>query len=200
MYINLLPPQEKKLLRRRYFSRVTLVGALLFAVIIIFSALSLLPPIIHLQYREINPARQSVTSLNIATASSSTVTMASITADINDLNSKIAIVNAVPQSATLSKQSVVLSRLVLALGRTTKVSGAKAIFSSFHFTENSGDEKAKIPPTYTVSLSGVAESRATLLALTKELRRTEGVMSVDNPISNYVPGKNLSFTIAITAL
>jgi len=196
MIINLLPTEEKILLRRRYFSHVLFVAAGLFAALVIFSLVSLLPSYIQLKYAIVEPAHRAGQNKKSAYATS---TLSSLSETIKNINTKISIVNSASTDLGLTKQSILIVRIVDALKRATGTARAKCTISSMHFTAQAGDEKAKTLPSYAVSISGVAENREVLLRLTKELGRTEGVVSVDNPISNYVPGKNLSFNISIAA-
>ena len=99
----------------------------------------------------------------------------------------------------LNSESILIERVIATVRRATAKSQAKATLTSWHFVRRAGDQNAKIPPTYTVTLSGIAENRAVVLALATELKQTEGIIAVDNPIQNYVSGKNSSFTMSIIA-
>lgn len=185
------------MLRRRYYARASLAAALLFASLILLSTASLVATILHLAYStagEDAPPANGQMSGDLVIASS---TIESITAQIKDVNNKISIVNNATPESTARKQSLIISQVVDALGMAVKATGRKATISSFRFSAVAEDAKTQTPAGYKISLSGVAEDRATLLAITKELGRTEGVAAVNNPISNYVPGKDLAFTIEV---
>ncbi|MFA6006598.1 MAG: hypothetical protein WC764_02630 [Candidatus Paceibacterota bacterium] len=203
MIINLLPEEEKKSLKRRYYARMFLVGSMLFTAIIFAAILSLLPPIIQLNYAIIGPAHQQAAAAKSREANATSTTLAAIVSEIKDVNAKIAIVNGMPgkmpTGANVTKQSVLISRIIDSLARASQVAHAKVTISNWHFNRYPADPSTKTPAGYNISVSGVAATREVLLALTKELGRNEGIIAVDNPIANYVPGKNSSFVISLIA-
>lgn len=199
MIINLLPTTEKKQMRHRYHARVVLAGAILFACVTLFSTLALLPAILRLKYEVIDPAKGRQAYPERSKARGATTTLPAITDEIKIVNAQIALVNGETPDMQVTKESVLIARITMALAQARVAARAKITITNWHIAAQAGDPTQKIPASNNISLSGIAENREALLALTKELQRTQGIVSVDNPIANYVPGKNGSFTISVIA-
>jgi len=195
MIINLLPNEEKIALRHLHRTRATLLAAELFAGVMIVATLGLTGPYLYLRYgfvRPVDDMKETVQGESLTTTN-----VDSITAQVRELNRKIDIINSVADSENPALHSVVIMRIVEAQARARESARSKITISSINIARLVPESTAGLPARYRLSLSGVAENRESLFALAKELGNTTGVITVDNPIANYVPGENSTFGMSV---
>lgn len=194
MRINLLPQEEKKQLARKDTAEVVYLVSQIVSFGIGITALFLVPSFLYLHYGVIIPLERS----REAHATSTSVSLETLTREVQSINEKIAVVRTADPADSLAQPSLILKRITDALKTARGAVAGKVTLTAIRLSPEPGDQRAGIQPHYRVDLAGSAENRQILFRFSKELERMEGVMHVDTPISNFVADKNISFNIQLT--
>lgn len=174
---NLLPKSRGAANRRAYFLRLGTVGIFLLALVVVVSAVLLLPTYLYLSQRvAANEAR--VAHLDAALASS----------EEQEVNARLdQLAKDASHLAELSKKASASGaiRAVLAVSRPG------IVLSGFTFTAGKEGEE------HTMTVTGLASSRESLRRYDQALSDLPFVSSADLPISAYAAENNIPFTITL---
>jgi hypothetical protein len=173
--INMLPVQERLKLLRAYRFRVAalVAGVVAFGMVI---ALALLVP----AYLLTDIRRQTVIDRLTSMDSSELDTkVGSLNSIITDINTRLAVFQDPEKTVLISRDA-----LLPVLTHTNQ----NLFVNSFSATRTPDD-------TLTISVGGVAKNRSALLAFERALRATPTFSGVNVPISNFVRGSDIIFTI-----
>lgn len=174
---NLLPLQEKKLIRREYFTRLAIIFGV-FTFVSLLMALALLVPSYFLSRVFRNEAKQSLNSLARSNAAK----------DTEALSKEIAFIAAAERALSNTHPVVAVSDLFSAITLARNGTGVR-IFSLRFNRDNTGSG---------ISVTGEAGSREDLLLLRKKLEDSDFFANVELPISNFAKGKKIDFSVILT--
>lgn len=176
--INLIPNSEKKKKMRDFYYRlfVVFIAALGFCALV--GVVSVLPTF-FLSSIEKNLALAELAAQKNQPADEMDQ---DITATVADLNKKLS------TAERTSKGTYALSQKVINQIAVRKMSDIKITQIAYENTEQSGKK---------VSISGRAPSRERLLLFRRALEDSSAFKQVDLPISNFVKGSNIGFSLSL---
>lgn len=175
---NLLPASRRKANRAAYFFRLSTVGVLLLAVLVVVSGILLIPTYLYL-VQQVTAHETRIAHLDEALASS----------EEKEVNARLEQLGV--DAAHLAK----LSREASASGAiraVLAVSRPGIILSGFTFTA------AKDEGEHSMTVSGVASSRESLRRYDQALSELPFVSSAELPISAYAAERNIPFSIKLS--
>lgn len=175
--INLLPEQQRREVRREYFSRLAIVSLIFASLCFLAGTAALLPSFI------LSRAREAALSDQAAVLTHS-VELASATGSDKKLQ------NAKDHLALLSARLGESSpRELLSLLIEQKKNGIT--LSRFAFARNPSGAMV-------VTVAGKASDRETLVAFSETLKKVPAFTSSNLPISNFAQSQSIPFTITVT--
>jgi Tfp pilus assembly protein PilN len=177
--INLIPNQEKKKKVKDFYFRLTVVSLMVLGLTILVGSVSILPSYFF------SVVKKNVDEVKLQTQAGQSITQIdqNTTAIINDLIYKLGIVENAEQTKYLISQKVI-----------NEVIAQK--MSDIQITEISYDNTT--PSGKKIIISGVAPSRDRLLQFSNALSNDAAFQKVDLPISNFVKGSNINFSLNLT--
>jgi hypothetical protein len=173
--INLLPENEKALIRKEYHFRVMAVGFGLLLCLVGVSILLLMPAYLSAYYK-----RQAASGRIAAFNNSETTEHKELVQKLRDI--KTAATAVAPAS-----EDVLPSNLV---GLIMKYKTADNIITEIQYGKN---EDGKLKAT----ISGVAKSRQSLVTFTGGLEKDPLIQSVTLPVEDLVKDANIKFTVTV---
>lgn len=176
--INLLPPERRRALWRRYFWRLGTVTTFLAIALVVGACVLLIPTFVFLQNAE-STKQDRLANINSVLSSLEEATLAArldaLSADATSLLS-------------LSKTSSATSLIREAL----TIPRPGIVLSGFAYTPATATKAG------TLSLTGVATSRNALRAYQLALVDAPRFANADLPVSSYAKDRDIPFTITVT--
>ncbi len=178
--INLIPNQEKKVVIEGFYYRIlaSFFIALGLTMVILFTIL--LPSYI-LSLEKKNSVNDKLLMQQKEPVSSDDKT---VTDFINNLDQKLSLVEKSEKSKFVFSEKVIDEILF------RKLSNIKILSISYTNNKDTGISS--------ISVSGTAPNRETLLSFRQALEESKMFKNVDLPISNFVKGSNIRFSINLT--
>ena len=174
---NLLPQEEKQLLKREYFLRIGIVSSFALAGVFILGSITLLPSLfIAGAQRSIVEQQESI----IADSLSSRESRAALGV-IDDTNYK------------LTRLSEASPRFVPAVEKAVRLAPGGTTLSSFALGRNASGNA-------TLTVSGVSPTRDRLQAYERILDQEPGIIEVVLPIGSLAESTDIPFSITMTLL
>ncbi len=175
--INLLPEQQRKEVRREYFSRLAIVSCLFASLCFLAGTAALLPSFI------LSRAREAALSDQAAVLRHSVELASATGADkkLQDAKDRLALL-----SARL-REPVPRELLSLLIGQ--KKNGIT--LNRFAFARNPSG-------AVVITVGGSASDRETLVAFSETLRKVPAFTASNLPISSFAQSQSIPFTITVT--
>jgi Tfp pilus assembly protein PilN len=172
---NILPYNHKKFIHQIRVLRLATATMWALVILIVAAGLLLVPQLVVVR-SHYSIALDQIAQLERAGAVVDPVDIAALEARVGALSTKLAApVSPAPTAYITAVRAVVVSGITL---------------SGF-----STDEGAEAP---TLEVSGISASREALRRFVEMLEKTDGVASVDSPVSNYVKSVSSPFQISVT--
>lgn len=174
---NLLPQEQRRIIEKDRWARMTSVGLILFFIIVVISAISLTPALL------LSNSKSKNTQMQVALIQESSAIQegSSVTEEIRDAQEKIALL--------LGEQTeLILTDVLDALARATK-NNVSVSSITFELVDNTSG---------VIGISGNSRTRDNLLTFANDLEESPYFTQVDLPISNLARSTNIRFTIKAT--
>ncbi len=175
--INVLPEQEKKVLRHLYWMRFSTTILSFLSLVIVSSTLLLLPSYLF-SISKSNIATSRLEAFNIANPEMATN---NIDKSISDINSKLGLLSS--KNLIVYPSDVILKNLISTLPKGITL-------SQILYSEENNNNK-------TLNINGIAIDRVTLRNFQTSLDNNPDILSTNLPISNFLAHSNINFTILI---
>lgn len=178
--INLIPNEEKKIMVEGFYYRIaaTFFMALGMTMVILFSIL--LPSyILSVEKKNFINDKLILQTTEPVSSDDKEVTMF-----INTLDQKLSLFEKTEKNKFLFSERVINEIL------SRKLSNVKISQISYVNNKDAG--------TMSVNISGTAPNRETLLSFRRALEESAFFKNVDLPISNFVKGSNIKFSLNLT--
>lgn len=176
--INLIPNQEKKRIERDFYLRLLAVFFSMLASAVVLGCLAILPSyFMSLEYKNL-----ATDKLALQKNTPTPLLDDDVKSRVRDIDTKLMMVENAEKGKFIVSREVVNEIL-------KEVSVNIKINSIFY---NQGGEVGK-----QVSISGTASSREALLIFQQRLKSNKNFKEVDLPISNFVKGSNIDFTVSL---
>ncbi len=176
--INLIPKEEKKKMKKDFLFRVLTVSLVVFGFVVIAGAVALLPSYFQAVI-ENSLAREKLALQQNEPVS---VSEAQVMAEISDLDKKLQIIESASENKFIVSDRVINDVIF------KKMSDIKVTDISYENNVTKGRE---------IRISGEAPSRERLLLFRLALEASGKFQKVDLPISNFVRGKNITFSLTL---
>ncbi len=174
--INLIPNQEKKKMAKDFYFRLVVMFFVVFGVCLLVALVSFLPSYVASKQKK----DLAATKLALQKATPPPLVDESTANSIADFNGKLSKIE------NAQKNTYVVSQKVISQVIVDKIPG---------ITINGITYTAKADNTRSIHLSGGATSRERLLLFRQALEDDASFKMVDLPISNFVKGSNISFSL-----
>lgn len=175
--INVLPEEEKKMLKREYWMRLLTMATNLLTVTAIVATLLILPSYFYSKDKEAL-AESKLEAFNIANPE---IAKTDLDTKVAEINNKLILLNS-------SKSDLIVSDLILKDIMSLRLKGISILGINYK------EEKDK---PKTIEIEGIASNRATLRAFKSNLDSDQNFAMVTLPISNFLEPTNINFTISI---
>lgn len=175
--VNVLPEEEKSILKREYWKRFSIVLTT-FIISIIFIAILLLLPSYFLTLTKQRIAEAKLDEFNTQNVN---LTSKDLDKATEDINNKTALLSSI--KAPFSIHNDIFS--IVLLNRPDGINISQILFNQRK------DRK------FIIEVSGVASDRGALRSFKESIDSNIKVASTEMPISNYIEKTNLSFNISI---
>lgn len=176
--INLIPNQEKKRKVKDFYFRLGVVFLVTMAVCILINLVAILPAYF------LSSVKKNLVEEKLATQKSDPIpiTDQNTLATITDLKSKLDLIEKAEQGKYLVSTSVINEVLL------KKMPDIKITEISYNYNSTNGKK---------VSISGIAPSRERLLLFRNALQEDVAFKKVDLPISNFIKGSDIEFSLTL---
>lgn len=185
--INLLPHNYREGLKRSYYIQLASLTAIFVGLVVIL-ALAFLVPSYNLSVNKQDKANDTLATMQ-TTGGTSDQELPNATQDIG---SKLAIFNT-QKTFIFSRDAV---EPLVRHSEENKLIKISAMGFTINKTPATKDQVAK--EVTTINVSGEAATREALLAFVQSLRQEAHFKGVDVPVSNFVQGSDINFTIQFT--
>ena len=177
--INLIPNEEKKKKVKDFYYRLLVTAFAVFGFSILIAGVAMLPAYFLSSVRKnlINSKLETEKNQSIPSPDKETLTV------VEGLSQKLDLVEKSRNSRYLVSQKVISEIM------SEKMPDIK--ITQIQYRNESIKGK-------TISISGVASSRDRLLLFKRELENNIAFKKVDLPISNFVKGSNIKFSLGLT--
>ena len=177
--INLIPNEEKKKKVKDFYYRLLVTAFAVFGFSILIAGVAMLPAYFLSSVRKnlINSKLEIEKNQSIPSPDKETLTV------VEDLSKKLDLIEKSRNSRYLVSQKVINEIM------SEKMPDIK--ITQIQYRNESIKGK-------TISISGVASSRDRLLLFKRELENNIAFKKVDLPISNFVKGSNIKFSLGLT--
>ncbi|OGI75727.1 hypothetical protein A3C67_03000 [Candidatus Nomurabacteria bacterium RIFCSPHIGHO2_02_FULL_42_19] len=177
--INLIPNEEKKKKVKDFYYRLLVTAFAVFGFSILIAGVAMLPAYFLSSVRKnlINSKLETEKNQSIPSPDKETLTV------VEDLSKKLDLIEKSRNSRYLVSQKVINEIM------SEKMPDIK--ITQIQYRNESIKGK-------TISISGVASSRDRLLLFKRELENNIAFKKVDLPISNFVKGSNIKFSLGLT--
>lgn len=176
--INLIPNQEKKRKVKDFYFRLFVVFLFIMAICILVTLVAILPAYFLSSVKK-NLAEEKLTAQK---SEPIPITDQNTLATITDLNTKLGVI----ENAEKSKYAVSTSIINEVLLK--KMPDIKITEIAYNYTSTGGKK---------VSISGIAPSRERLLLFRNALEEDVAFKQVDLPISNFIKGSDIEFSLTL---
>ena len=175
--INLIPNEEKKKKLKDFYFRLLVTSFMVFGVSIFIATAAILPAYFF------SSVKKNLTEIKLERQKNNPVPLLDQKTlnTVKDLNTKLNLVEKAQKNRYLVSQNII-NNIIL-----EKMSDIKITQINF-----SNDIKGKI-----VTISGTASSRERLLLFKQALTDNVAFKKVDLPISNFVRGSNIKFSLSL---
>jgi len=177
--INLIPKEEKKRMTIDFYSRLAVLFLMMLDFCLIVAFISIIPAYIFSAIKEstVNTKLETQKAQPIPLLDQQTLST------INGINSKLKVVeNAEKNNFSVSEK--VINDII-----SVKMPGIKITQILYKDDSTTGQK---------ISLEGTAPSREVLLQFSQALADSPNFKNVDLPISNFVKGANIQFSLSLT--
>jgi len=175
---NLLPPERQRALARNYYLRLGVVGVVLVNILVLASAVMLIPTYVFLM----KSAAAKETRLAIVESALSSANEKEISARLTALTANATILTTLSTTPSVS----VVVRSILGVARPG------VTLSNFVYTPGAKKKSG------TLTISGIAATRDALRNYQLALQSTPSILSATLPVSAYAKDTNIDFSIALT--
>lgn len=175
---NLLPPERRRMLTRNYFLRLSVVIVAMVTMLVLISALLLLPTYVLLT-DSIRAKEARLMTIESSLSSADEIILSARLAILNDNVSMLSTLAKVPSTSATIRSVLALARPGLSLTRFEYAPRAE-----------------KIPGTLTIA--GIAATRDALRRYQLALESSALVRSASLPVSAYAKESAIPFSIAVT--
>lgn len=176
--MNVLPPEEKQLLKKEYHMRVANVSLALLALVILLSSALLLPSYFFSSSKE-SLAENRLEDFNKANPE---ISVHNIDSMVGDINNKLGILDRGKPAHQVSEK--VLGALLS--GRPKGITFSQILYGQ--------DSSGK----FQINIRGTASGRTVLRDFKSSLDSNPDYLSVDLPISDFLARTDINFNISIT--
>ncbi len=179
--INLIPIEEKKEIKGDFYYRFLIVMFTMFCFLVFISIIAIFPSFV------VSLEKKNLTNQKLETQKNETVPEIDQKAvvAIKDLDTRLALLEKAKESKYIFSEKVI-NEIV-----SQKISGIK--INSF-FYQNDSLEGRK------VRITGFAQNREQLLLFRQALESDSLFKNVDLPISNFVKGSNIEFSLNLISI
>lgn len=193
--INILPPEEKKIIHREYWMRFFTIILNLLALTGIASILLLFPSYFLSQAKE-GLVEEKLETFN---RENPELTINNIDEIISDINTKLEILDKSKAPYKISENVIdsILSNRTEGI-TFSQILFIKKIVKTTSAAKDSEEEKPKTIELSILEIRGVASNRDSLRNFKTVLDNNSNFSAVDLPISNFLEKSDLSFTVSIT--
>jgi hypothetical protein len=176
--INLIPNEEKKVMYKDFYLRLTTLCFVMLGASVLFAAVSILP-----SYFLSSTEKNFISGeLKLQENDSSATPDQSTLALIKDLKDKLGLVENSEKNKSEFSQKII-NGIVLKKIPSIKITGI--------FYQNDPQTGKR------VNINGLAESREVLLLFRKSLEDDAAFSNVDLPVSNFIKGSNIKFNLSL---
>ncbi len=176
--INLIPTEEKKKMKSDFLVRVSVTSLIVLSAVILIGVVSLVPSYFHVIVKSNLANQKLLLQKNTPLPAVETEVMA----QVDELNKKLQLIEARQQAKFLVSERVIRDVLV------KKMPDIKINEISYDNSPTKGKE---------IRISGEASSRERLLLFRLALEKDGNFKKVDLPISNFVKGSNIIFSLTL---
>lgn len=176
--INLIPKEEKKKMVKSFYYRLVIVFLFMLGICIFISCILLIPSYVvsSSKYNSAQTKLENQKNEPIPNFDPNTILV------IKDLKNKLGLIE------TNENNQFDISEKVINAIIAQKTSKIKILAISYN----------KEPLTTKVSLTGVAPSREVLLSFQRALEDDPNLKNVDLPVSNFIKGFDIQFSMTLT--
>ncbi len=187
--INLLPPEQKRELNKAYIIRLITLSIAIITVAVVLGGAFLVPSYLETSAKEdkILDDLGSIQSKNIQSKEE-------LDSIIKDINTKLSIFSD-PNSKFIFSEDAVLPVITR---KNKDISITNIGFSLTKDPKQKDSPTVKLPDLKNIIVNGTAKNREALLLFERELKKETQFTGVNVPISNFVEGSNISFSIQFT--
>ncbi len=176
--INLIPPEEKKRLIRNFYYRVAVVFVVATSFAVLVSTVAITPA----YFLSVVKKNLAESRLKNQLAEPVPIPDQQTLALVEDLNSKLGVIEKA-QSQKFSVSERVITEIIL-----KKLVDIKIHQISYESDETEGKK---------IMIRGIAPSRERLLLFRRALEDDSYFKQVDLPISNFIKGSNIQFSLSL---
>jgi hypothetical protein len=176
--INLIPNEDKKKMSKDFYFRLTTIIFVMLGVSFLIASVALLPSYF------LSSAEESATNLKL----DSEMGIADISLDQNTLTTINVLKNKLTLIENAQKNKLTFSQKVINEILLKKIPNIKITEISYQNDPTTGKK---------INVSGKAPSREVLLLFRKALEDDTAFSKVDLPISNFVQGTNIKFSLSL---
>lgn len=176
---NLLPRERRSALRRGYFIRLGVVGALLITALTLVSAVLLVPTYLFLK-RSADTKQTRLVNIETALSASDEPSLAAHLTALSDNIATLATLANIPSASAVIRKALTIPHPDVTL-------------SGFVYTPASTSGSNGM-----LAITGTAATRNALRTYQLALRASPLVLSVDLPVSAYAMDTNSAFTATLT--
>jgi hypothetical protein len=175
--INVLPQNEKSVLRKEYIIRLATLCIFLFTIIILAASFLLVPAYV-LSKNKISAYEIELQKYNESNSNNSANNLSSI---VSDINQNLEILNK-------NKQTKVLTEDIFGVVLSAKPKGVKIKNMSYAVTPENIN---------TIQINGQAADRASLRAFEDSLKNDIRVESTKLPVSSFTKRTDIDFSLSV---
>jgi len=175
--INLIPNQEKKKMVKDFYYRFAILSVVMLCVSAFVALLALLPAYF------LSDSKSDVASQKLeAQKNQPVLSNEEISTAVRDINDKLYLIEAAQKNRFLVSEKVIHAVFL------RKIPGVKITQIAYENNTQSGRK---------VSIRGTAPSREILRSFRQALEEDASFKAVDLPISNFVKGSNIQFSLTL---
>lgn len=176
--INLVPNEEKKVMKQSFYYRLSTIFFVALGCCMLIASIALIPAYVSSMEKKSSLNNK----LEIQKTENIDAKGAEVTGIIDNLDKKITLVEQTEKNKFSVSEKIIKEIL------SHKIPQVKITEISFNSTVKDGRK---------VSVSGLASSREQLFLFRKSLEEDPAFKMVDLPISNFVKGSNIKFSLTL---
>lgn len=179
--INLIPNEEKKIMRRDFYFRAATIFLLALGLTMLIACVTLLPT----YFLSIEKEKQINQKLDIQNQNKIKIEDQQVFINVSSIDEKLSLFEKTEKNHFLVSERVINQILL------KKVKDIKITQISYKNSEKDG---------HMVNLSGIAPNREKLLLFRQVLEDNPSFKKVNLPISNFIKGSNIQFSLSLISL